>query len=110
MNYTELTKKIYNGDYETKLSYPMYVYKKKTEDDIIKDKEKLKAYHEDDRRLCKVFKEDCCSYATEKLGVANREAFNLVFADAYEEGHSEGYLGVLNYLENYLSMIEKYIK
>jgi len=110
MNYTELTKKIYNKEYETKLPYPMYEDKKKTEDEIIKDREKLKAYYEDDRRLRQEFEKDCYVYASEKLAISNYPAFKFVFDEAYEVGHSEGYLGVLNYLDNYLDMIKRYIK
>ena len=58
MNYNELTKKICDNDYETKLPYPMYSDKKRPKDDTIKDKEIKNAHREDARRLIKEFEKD----------------------------------------------------
>jgi hypothetical protein len=110
MTYDDIAKKIQNNEYETKLVYPTYSNKKKTPDEMlacIKQKEKCRL---DSNRLIEVFKKDCFEYIKLYLKKESaKEAMESIFNLAWEEGHSNGYLEVLNCLDNYLSVTKKFI-
>ena len=97
----ELRVKVNRGDYETKLPY--FIRKANPEG--------RDAYKADKDRLDTLFQSDVRSYSDKFLGITMTDSqFNRFYQWAYDIGHSGGYSEILNYLDDMLDVIAKFVK
>lgn len=119
MNYTELSDKIKNDDYDSKLPFPPFRPIRREHEEADKserekhresDRAMKDAWHQDEQRLKMVFKADLKKYAESELGKPiTDEQFDAIFHQAWEDGHSSGYHEVLIYADNIIEVVKKFV-
>jgi hypothetical protein len=97
MTYEEMSAKVNNKAYESKLPYPPYRHEAaeraahKDEDTAAKN-----AYRTDENRLEALFRADLREYLEVTIGKKLTEKqWGAIFSKAWEDGHSAGYHEVL---------------
>ncbi len=109
MNYEQFSKKINNGDYNSKLPYPPY-RPDMAERERMKnaDRQARDECRADENRLQKVFEADLRKYIENELGMSKPltdKQYSAIFSKAWEDGHANGYHEVLLEADNLLDIV-----
>lgn len=108
MDFTKLSDKINNKDYNSKLPYPSHPANNEYEKAL--KKEALYNYRVDNNRLYEIFKADLHSYVESELGkTLTDKQWTAIFDKAWEDGHSSGYYDVLYYTSDIVDIVKEFI-
>jgi len=120
MTYEDISTKIANGSYNTKLPYPSITkfkeghvfdenksvkWNRETSERLTMDAKKMKdAYNQDNNKLHNEFRKDVIDYIILYTNKPNQA--NAAFNYAYAEGHSSGYNTVLQIADDLVDILK----
>lgn len=90
MNINTIIEKYNNGEYRNNLPYPSRPGKKATVEQVQKYNNAKEAYNTEENKKCQEFVKDLHDCFPE----LSDKQFNVLFAKAWESGHSSGYYQV----------------